>query len=138
MFYGAKHVLPTRSKRASNLQPRNPLGPTGKEPAIGRGQLVLAVAPRNFFYFHATLRTVDPPHGINEEHGDAPHWHVLETSLGLSVVTRSWLVATRADRPPVLSSFDVYFDRGPVGVFDPFGFSVNKGLELFDAIEDSS
>src|SRR5512142_426693 len=37
--------FPGGMERRCYLKPRQPLGPPGQEPAVGRGQLTLAVAP---------------------------------------------------------------------------------------------
>ena len=62
----------------------------------GLGQLVLAIAPRNFLDHHrATVAALDAPHTVQEENQSSPEGDELEAPLGKLIVARGRLVAPR-------------------------------------------
>ena len=113
------------------------LRPAGKEPTVAGRQVALSSGPRHSLHRHAALWAVHTPPGIDKMHGDPPQRHELPPPLRQPVVARPAAAAARADRPAILAGMNLHFERRPPRAFHPFGFSVNKGLERFDPIEDS-
>ena len=136
VFYRFADGIPAHVKRDRDILPAHPLGPACQKPLVTGRQPAFPLRPRHSFYLHSARGTLHTPHGVDEVDSNAPQRNKLEASFRQPVVTRSHLVATRADRPPVLAGMDRYFDRRPGGVY-PLNFSVDKRLEMFDAIENS-
>ena len=63
--------------------------------------------------------------------------HELEPPLRQPIVARPRTAATRADWPTILPGKHLHFERWSPCAFHPSDFSVHKGLERFDPIEDS-
>jgi hypothetical protein len=66
--------------------------PATQKQHVGLGEVMLAVAPGNFFDSHAATAAVDPPHGIQEEDQKASERNELEPLGGKLIVTRGTLV----------------------------------------------
>jgi hypothetical protein len=73
--------------------------PTGEEQHVAVGQLMLAVAPRNFLDNHGLAsQTIHAPHGVEEENEETPKGNELKTPFAEFIVTRCGLMTTRTDR----------------------------------------
>ena len=137
MFYRLKHVSPGGAEDAGHFLPGQMLGPAGQEPAVAGRQVTFSPA-------HGTRSTVTP------QPGSSPAaWHTRSTRRS-PTTARTRNAAPAGGRSPV--SGDRSPSRSPAhscghgpplrcvgrpAVFHPFGFSVHKGLERFDPIEDS-
>ena len=137
MFYRLEHVSPSRTEHAGHLVPGQMLRPASQEPAITCRQVAFPPRPRHSLHRHATTSAVHPPHGIHKKHGHSPQGYKLELPLRQPIVTRPPATAAGANRPAILAGMHLHFDRLSLGVFHQSDFSVGKGLERFNPIEDS-
>src|SRR5262249_52420520 len=72
--------LPGGVECRGDLLPRQPLGPTGQEPAIGDGQWTRAITPGDFLDRDAAEWAVGAPRCVDEGHGDLPERNELVTA----------------------------------------------------------
>jgi hypothetical protein len=133
----AVHGLPGGMERHRDLPPREPLGPTGEEPTVGRGQRTFPITPGDFLDDHAALRAVDAAHGVDEEHGDLPERHELEPARREAVVAGPLAVTPRANRAAVAPGLDRYLQGEPAAIGGERHRAVDEGLLRGDAVQDS-
>ena len=138
VFYRLEHVSPGGVEDAGHLVPGQTLRPAGQEPAVAGRQVTFslwpkALAPPSPRSFGQSTRRM-----AYTKNTAIPHKrHELEPPLRQPIVARPRPTAARADRPAILAGMHLHFERRSPGVFHPSGFSVHKGLERFDPIEDS-
>ena len=69
-----------------------------QEQYVGLGQLVLADSPGNLFDPHAAVPAINPSHGVQEHHHEAPQRDKLKSPLPKVIVAGRRPVAARAHR----------------------------------------
>jgi uncharacterized small protein (TIGR04563 family) len=127
----AEDRVPARPKAARDLFPRQDASPTGHEPHERMRRLHLARRPRHRLDGDATARAIDPPHGVSEDHGEAPERHEREQARRQLVVTRPLLEARRAQRTRPLARAHVQRHRRVQVTPGPSGFGIDEtGLRL--------
>jgi hypothetical protein len=113
---GEAHLIPGSVERLGGFLPGELARPARQKQHVGLGQLVLAIAPRNFLDHHrATVAALDAPHTVQEENQSSPEGDELEAPLGKLIVARGRLVAPRADRHRSGPRPDVHFDALLIG-----------------------
>ena len=134
------HRLPARAERVRHLLPRQQLGPRRQKPLVAPRQLALAFGPGQPLHLHAATPAVDSPGGVEQKHPQCPQRHELIATLRQTVVARSGLAATGAQRPTIGPLVHRHLqDRASallVAVTKTHR-AVNKRLVPLDAIEDS-
>ncbi len=130
-----KDVVPTGVEGLGHLLPTQPLGPPRQKPGIGRGQVVLAICPRQPLHADPTARTFHPPRGVDEEHGQAPQWHKFKPTHGQRIIAWPRVCAPRTTGPAVSARADVCLnDQCLSGVNKPHVL-VHKRLEFLQPIQ---
>ena len=137
LFHRLEHVSPGGVEDRGHLLPGQMFGPACQEPAVTGRQMVLSYGPRHSLRRYPADWAIHSPQGIHEIHGNPPQRNELEPPFGKAVVARSRPTAARADRPAILAGVQCHFQRRSPGSLHPDCFSVHKGLERFDPIEDS-
>src|SRR2546426_10902489 len=116
VFNRVTDLVPGSTKGFGCFLPRQLAGPAGQKQHVGFGQLVLAVAPRNFLDHHdAATAAVDAPHAVQQEDHKPPEGNELKAPLGKMIVAGRRLVAPRAYRRRALPRSDIHFDTFLVG-----------------------
>src|SRR5215216_4699827 len=98
MLHGAEYGVPARPEAPGGLLPRQHPGPARQEPSVRVRRRRLARRPGDHLHDNAALPAVDPAHGVDQEHHDAPERHELERAGRKRVVARSLLTAAPTDR----------------------------------------
>src|SRR3990170_1867828 len=137
VFDRLKDVPPRGAEDCGHFLPGQIFGPTGQEPTIARRQMALSHRPRHTLDRHAAGGAVHPPQGIHEVHGHSPEGHKLKPPLRKPIITGSPTTAARANRPSIPARMQLNLERRLLLACHPVNFSVHKGLERFNAIEDS-
>src|SRR3954447_1989851 len=99
-------AIPGGPEDRPDLAPTQAPGPTRQEPAIGRRQLILAIAPRHHLHRDPAPGAIHAAHPVDEEHQDAPEGDELESPLLEVVVRATPPEATGAVRQAVLARLD--------------------------------
>src|ERR1039457_3486804 len=136
-FHRLEHGSPTGVEDAGDFVPGEAFGPLGQEPAVSGGLVAFFDRPWHTLHRHSATRAVHSPHRVDEEHGDLPQRHELETPLGQVIVNRSLAATAGTDWSAVGPGPDRNLDRSIGRAAGHFGLFVHEGLERFDQIEDS-
>ena len=96
--HGPIDGVPGGGERRGDLLPRQALGPPGEEPGVGVGHSVLAGGPRDGLDLHAAAGAGHAAHRVDEDHGDVPQGHEVESPRRPRVVARGRAPAVRARR----------------------------------------
>ena len=95
MFDSVEDLFPGSMKGRGCLFPGKPASPSSQKQHISVGQLMFAVAPRNFFNDHRfAAAAVDAPHGIKQKNQKTPERDEFETPLGELIIPGCGLMAT--------------------------------------------
>lgn len=135
-LHRAKDVIPRSMENGADLLPRQSFGPAGQKPRIGGCKMVLPLGPRHPFHLHAAARASNPPHGVEEEYGDAPQGNELEAALGKNVIPGSTSAATRTGGSTSFPSPDFNLKDPAAPTFAPTDRPVDKTSVQLDPIED--
>lgn len=130
-------ILPSCLKGPCNLQPGKTLCPRGKEPRICGGQVSFPLGPGNPLNLDAAIQAVDPPHGIEEEYGDAPQGNEFKATLGLCVIAWPGFTTTGTDWPAVFAGSDFYFQCQSSCVLAQLDRTINKTFVQLDPVQYS-
>ena len=130
-------TVPTGMKYLGNLLPAQPFRPSGEEPGVGGGEVTFPLRPRQPLNLHATVRTVNPARGIEEENQNPPQRDELETPLPQSVIAGASMPAPRTDCQLAALGTKRYFQSKHSGYRAPFACIIDKTWLFLDAIQDS-
>ena len=136
-LHRAKHRVPRRVKRDSDLLPAQPLGPAGEKPRVGLRHALLAVRPRHGFDHHAAARAVHAPHRVHQVHEDAPERHESELTGLQPVVTGPLLQTLRAAPAAATMGPNLNAQREMFALREPLDAAIHESGLAMNAIEDS-
>src|SRR4051794_38343084 len=95
-------AVPRRAEDRGHLAPAQSLGPAREEPAVGRRQVILPVAPGHHLDDDSTPFAVHPAHPVRQEDHEPPQGHELEVPYLEAVIRGAATTTTGAMRPAVL------------------------------------
>jgi hypothetical protein len=136
-FHGVEDFFPGGAESDRGFFPGKPLGPASQKVHVGFRQGMFSVSPRHHFDPYAAPGTVDPAHGINEKDCNIPEWHELELPWMKRVIPGSRTFTAGANRFAVCTGQDFNLQRRFLVWIEPKDISINKGLELLHAIQNS-
>src|SRR5258705_7992205 len=116
MFHRVENLVPGGAERLGRFFPRKPARPTGQKQHVSIGQLMLAIAPGNFFDDHGlAAAAIDAPHGVQQKDQKTPERDEFVAPFGELIVAGRRLMATGTDRRRTATRTHGDFDAFVIG-----------------------
>jgi hypothetical protein len=129
-------IVPSGLEGNGNLLPGKPFRPAGEKPGVCGSQMVLPFGPGDPFHFDPAAGTADPPHCIQEEHGNAPQGHELKTAPPEDIVARPEPATAGADRADALSGAYLDFQDHLLPQITAVDCAIHKTSMQLDPVQD--